>query len=263
MKRQRQLYTVRQVAKMAGVSVRTLHHYDQLGLLRAAQRTAAGYRLYGARELLLLQQIMFYRELELPLTRIRELLTAGDFDIRRALREHRAALAARQQQTQRLLRTIDTTLRRLEENGQMGMDEEQILDLYDGFSRDEARALHREAEQRWGGTAAWAESMRKTKNMSKERLQAISVEADAAARTMATLRDRPVSDPEIQRLVDAHYRWILNFWTPDENSYKGLGQMYADDPRFRKYYENYGENFADFMAAAIAYYADHTLAAKG
>ncbi len=261
MKRKEKFFTVKQVARMAGISVRALHHYDELGLLRPAQRTAAGYRLYGQRELLLLQQVLLYRELELPLEQIRKLIKAKDFDIAQALREHRAALQQRQEQTATLLQTIDTTLRRLEEKN-MDMDEEKVIDLYEGFSREEARALHREAKQRWGGTPAWDKSMRLAKTMTKAQLQELSVEVDAAQRRMVALRDRPVSDPEIQQLVDAHYRWIKNFWTPDRDSYKGLGQMYADDVRFRAHYEKYGKDFADYLAAAIAYYADHTLAAR-
>lgn len=255
-------FTVRQVAALAGVSVRALHHYDALGLLAPARRSGAGYRLYGEKELLRLQQILFYREMAMPLGKIAAMLDAADFDISQALREHRAALKKRILHTQRLLRTIDTTLRRLKRKGETDMDEKEILALYAGFGKEEALAMHREAEQRWGGTDAWAEAKQKTQKMSKEKFAAINLAADAAQRGILALRDRPVSDPAVQALVAKHFQWILNFWTPDRHSYKALGQMYADDPRFRAFYEKYGRDFADYLAAAMAYYADHTLAVR-
>ena len=210
--------------------------------------------------MLRLQQIMFYRELELPLAKIGAVLDDPAFAIRRALHDHRAALLEREKKTQRLLHTIARTLRRLARKGETDMNEEEILALYEGFSREEALAMHREAEQRWGGSEAWAESLKKTQGMSQGKFKAINLAADAAMRRMAALPDRPAADPEIQKLVDAHYRWLLNFWTPDRNSYKGLGQMYAADPRFLAFYDRYRKDFADYLAAAITYYADHVLA---
>ncbi|MBS1271813.1 MAG: HTH-type transcriptional activator mta [Candidatus Marinimicrobia bacterium] len=121
-------YTVKELAKLAGISVRTLHHYDEINLLKPAERTHKRYRLYGEDELLRLQQILFYRELDFPLEEIKAILDAPDFDTVEALKEHKSALISRKKRLEKLLTTIDKTIAKMEKGSKMIYEE-----LYDGI----------------------------------------------------------------------------------------------------------------------------------
>ena len=136
-------YTVSQLANMARVSVRTLHHYDQIGLLRPASRTGAGYRLYGEPELLRLQQILFFRELDLSLSKIQTILDDAEFDQIASLESHRRQLQGRMDRLARLLKTIDKTIQRLTEDEMTLTDEE----LYEGFTPEQIERYERKARE--------------------------------------------------------------------------------------------------------------------
>ena len=182
MEKHAKAYTVRQLAKMAGVSVRTLHHYDQIGLLKPSFRTEAGYRLYAEKDLLRLQQVLFYRELDFPLDEIRIILDLPGFDQVEALRDHRRMLGERAERLARLLRTVDRTIARLTEEDTMPLTDEE---LYEGFSpkeKEQLKEYEAEARDRWGEMAA--ESQRRVRQMSKAQWQAVQDEGDAATRLM-------------------------------------------------------------------------------
>jgi DNA-binding transcriptional MerR regulator len=154
-------YTVSRLARLAGVSVRTLHHYDRIGLLRPTDRSAAGYRLYGEADLYRLQQVLFYRELDIPLERIRTILDEPGFDPLAALASHRAELEQSRARLGRLIETIDQTTARLRGEDTMLKDEE----LYEGFPEEKAEAWQAEAKARWGST--YEESNRRVRSWSK------------------------------------------------------------------------------------------------
>src|SRR5512135_267261 len=132
----RYTYTVQQLARMAGVSVRTLHHYDHIGLLKPSARTAAGYRLYGEADLLRLQQILFFRELDFPLADIQAILDDPGFDQVKALRDHRQLLQHEADRLGRLLKTIEQTISRLTEDN-MTMTPMTDEELYEGFTPEQ------------------------------------------------------------------------------------------------------------------------------
>jgi MerR family transcriptional regulator, thiopeptide resistance regulator len=249
-------YTVKQLGKLAGVSARTLHFYDEIGLLRPATRTAAGYRLYGEQELLILQQIMFFRQLDVPLEDIGRILADPNFDQARALRRHRELLEAQASRLDRLIETVDKTLRMLE--GTMTLSD---ADLYEGFSQEQIERYKRESREAYGVEVV-EESERRAKGMSKGQWQAVRDEGDAVTRGLAGLMDRPVDDPEVQQLIGRHYQWVCTFWTPDAAAYTGLGHLYTDNPEFRANYDKYGVGLADFLREAMAYYAEHELAGQ-
>jgi DNA-binding transcriptional MerR regulator len=252
-------YTVRKLADLAGITVRTLHHYDELGLLRPSARTAAGYRLYGEADLLRLQQILFFRELDFPLEQIKLLIDDPHFDQVRALEQHRRLLQAQSQRLVRLLQTVDRTIAKLSED-HMGMTDEE---LYAGFSREDIERYKREAREKYGAQIV-EESERRVKQMPKAHWEAINAEGAAATQAIADLagEGRTPGDPEVQRHVARHFAWITNFWQPNAESYTGLGQLYVENEEFRAHYEKYRPNFADYMAAAMKHYAEHTLAAE-
>lgn len=240
-------YTVRQLARLAGVSVRTLHHYDAIGLLNPGRRSAAGYRLYGPPDLLRLQQILFYRELDLPLAEIARILDDPGFDPAESLREHRKTLEAKLGRLHRLLRTIDETLTQYE-GGRMLSDAE----LYQGFAPDRIESIRREARERYG-EAKVAESERRAKAMGKERWKEVQGEAVAINRSLAALMASG-ADPgsaEARAAVARHLAWIRNFWSPDAESYRGLARLYVEHPEFRAFYDKAAPGLADYLRRAI------------
>lgn len=239
--------TVKAVADLAGITVRTLHHYDHIGLLKPSATSPSGYRLYSDGDLERLQQILFFRELDIGLTEIRRILDDPGFDRKKALREHRNRLLARQGRIAALLRTIDRTLASLE--GGSAMTREQ---LFEGF---DDRQYREEAEKRWGKDVV-ATSYDRLAKLSKQERDDVWAEAQAIASGVAALMDCDPADPEVQKLVARHYRWVNFFWDCDLRSYRELGRMYVEDPRFAANYDKIRPGLAVFMRDAIQVYAD-------
>ncbi|MBB4153073.1 DNA-binding transcriptional MerR regulator [Sphingomonas jinjuensis] len=248
--------TVRQVARAAGVSVRTLHHYDALGLLVPAHVGDNGYRYYGRAELLRLQQILFYRELGLPLARIGAVLDDPEFDTLAALRGHRVALAERVERYRDLILTIDRTIDSLERDEMM--DDQ---DLYAGIAPETKARWNREARERWGDGAVDAAAKRLATDPAPSTLKD---EMAANRRAFATLAGKG-ADPasaEAQDVARAHYRWVCRSWTPDAGAFAALGRMMVDDPGFRATYNEGPEGApgtAAFMAEAMRVFAEREL----
>ncbi len=248
-------YSVSELASMAGVSVRTLHHYDRIGLLRPASRTDAGYRRYGEEEALRLQQILFFKELDLSLEEIREILDDPHFDLVAALHQHRTLLQQRARRLSRLLETVDRTLQRLTE-GSMPMRDEE---LYEGFAPETAARYRREAREMYGDEVVEA-SERKARSMSKAEWQAIGAESEVIHQELAPLVAPHAPDaPEGQALVARHHAWIEHFYPAPAEVYTGLAQTYTDHPEFRAFYEKIAEGMADFLAEAMRVYAERNL----
>jgi DNA-binding transcriptional MerR regulator len=252
----RESYTVSRLAKMAGVSVRTLHHYDEIGLLVPAQRSPAGYRLYREADLLRLQQVLFFRELDFPLDDIRRILDDPGFDYLAALEKHRRLLHGRAARIGRLLNTIDRTIARLTEND---MDDKVTdKELYAGFTKEQRQRYEREVREQYDPDLV-AESNRRVRNMTKTQWQALQVEGEEVHLVLAGLMDRPVNDPEVQAAIARHYAMMNQFYPVSAEIYRGLGQLYITNDEFRAFYDNIRPGLADFMQPAMAYYADHTL----
>ena len=250
-------YTVNQLAKMAGVSVRTLHHYDHIGLLKPSSRTAAGYRLYERQELLRLQQILFFKELDVPLDDIRRILDDPGFDQVHALQQHRMQLERRVTRLTRLLDTLDKTLSSLTEDDMTLTDE----DLYAGFTPEQRERYDREVAEMYDPELVKI-SQQRLRKLTKQQWQAVKDEGDAVTRAIADLADAAPESPEVQALIARHHAWIENFYPANAEIYRGLGQGYAENLEFRAFYEKYRPGLADFMCAAMTVYADTVLAGK-
>ena len=247
-------YTVGQLATMAGVSVRTLHHYDQIGLLEPSARTEAGYRLYGEPELLRLQQILFFKELDLPLGEVRQILDDPGFDQVTALEHHRQSLQQRMERLTRLLKTIDKTIDRLTEDDMTLTDQE----LYEGFSTEQIERYKREAREMYD-PALVRESEQRVKKMSRAEWQAVKAEGEAVTTALAALIDREPGDAEVQTLIARHHAWIENFYPCSAEVYRGLAQGYVEHPEFRAFYEKVRPGLAGFLSAAMSHYAGQVL----
>jgi MerR family transcriptional regulator, thiopeptide resistance regulator len=242
-------YTVGEAAALAHVSVRTLHHYDQIGLLVPSGRSAAGYRLYSAADMNRLRQILFYRELDFKLEEIAEILAdpaAGSDDHLR--RQHRL-LRARKERVTALLQAIETEM----EARKMGISltPEEQFEIFGTDKLDEAAA---EAEQRWGDTGAWQESKRRTAAYTKEDWIKIKAESDASISGFAEAMraGEPANGSVAMNLAEAH-RQHINRWFYDcgPDMHRGLAELYVSDPRYIASYDEIEPGFSHYVRDAI------------
>lgn len=241
--------SVGEVAELVGVSVRTLHHYDAIGLLSPTARTEAGYRLYGPAELERLSQILAYRELGFELEVIAQLLDDADTDPVEHLRQQEALLNAR---LERLL-AMRRQVRRQMEARKMGINltPKEMLDLFGDHDPTEHA---QEAEERWGHTDAYKQSQQRTKSYSKADWQRLSAESAAVEERLIELMREgvPATDDRAKAAAEAHRQQISrNFYDCSYEMHRNLADMYLADPRFTKYYEDKAEGLAHYVADAI------------
>ncbi len=242
---------VHEIAKISGISVRTLQYYDNLGLLKPAEVTSRGYRIYNQDSLRQLQQILFFRELDFPLKQIKEIITSPDFDQRETLKSHRNLLTKKRDRLTQLIQLTDTLIE----------TKEQVMPSFKEFDTTniaEAKQQYaQEAKDRWGTSMAYRESSKKTAQYNKEQWQLIQQESSSIFQGFAELRSQPASTPKTQQLVEAWRNHITKwFYQCSVEILKGLGEMYAEDPRFCKNIDTYGEGTAVYMAEAISIYCD-------
>lgn len=250
-------YRVKEVAELSGVSVRTLHHYDAIGLLTPG-RSKAGYRRYSEADLLRLQQILVHRELGLPLEQIKAILSDPQLDARGVLLEQRARLQARAEHTEAMLRAVDTALRALE-----GEEIMSAKNLFEGFDPSQYEA---EAEQRWGDTDAYRDSQQRTRRYSETDWARIKAESHALMERIAEAMRAGVqpSDEAAMELAEEHRLQIDRYYYPCSHAmHRNLGQMYTADARFEANLDRYGEGVAAFLSAAIEANGDRAGASSG
>ncbi len=243
-------YSAHQLAKIAGVSVRTLHHYDEIHLL-SPKRQQNGYRTYGEAELLRLQQILFFRELEFPLEEISTILSKPDFDMAIALKEHRTQIERKRLRLAGLIGTIDKTLAKI--SGEKEMTDEE---LFEAFWEKHVTEYVPEAEQRWGNTEAYRQSKERTKHLKKQDYARMGKDADTLMRMLTKAIDTGSKSEETQKLIHQHHESLRAFYNPTPELYRALGQMYVDDARFRAYFEKYDPRMPEFMRDAMNAYCD-------
>lgn len=239
-------YTVGEVARLARITVRTLHHYDEIGLLVPSQRSESGYRLYTAEDLTRLHQILLFRALGFSLESIRGLLDDPRADRRRALQEQRQALLDRIEQTRSLIAAVDDALRALD--GGVEMDAEKLFEGFDPSQYEE------EAKQRWGHTEAWRISKERTGKYRKEDWARIQAEAGEIYRRLAELlaEGKRPNDAEAMDAAEQHRLHIDRWFYPCPPAmHAGLGQMYVADPRFTEFFEKQREGLAAFVSEAF------------
>lgn len=239
--------TVKEVSKMTGISVRTLHYYDEIGLLKPTETTEAGYRLYGSQALGRLQQILFFRELGFPLKEIRLILDSPSFEPRKALQHHREMLVMERDRLNGLIDLADRTLK-----GEQAMS-------FQEFDRTEIEMAQKEyaeeAKNRWGKTEAYRESKQKTASYTQQDWKRLQDESETIFRKFAAVMAKQPDAPEVQALVKEWQDCITNnFYTCTNEILAGLGQMYSGDTRFQKNINRFGNGLADFMSRAIAAY---------
>jgi DNA-binding transcriptional MerR regulator len=242
-------YTVKQLATLAGVSVRTLHYYDEIGLLRPNRLGSNGYRYYGEAAMLRLQQILFYRELGFGLDEIAGVLDATDFDVLRALEDHRGALQRRLGRLRRLVQTVDQTIAHLR-----GERPAEAKDLFAGFSDEQQTAYENEAVARWGEGVR--ESARRWKAYSLEKRQAIMAEAGAVYQDFLSLMDEPAGGPAAQAVAARWHQNLRYFYEPTVEMLRGLANGYNDDPAFNAFFARMDAGLAPFIREVVEVYCE-------
>ncbi len=254
-------YTVSEVAKLSGVSVRALHHYDEIGLLKPADVGANGYRYYGRDELLRLQQILFHRELGFPLNQIGKVLDAPDFDRVAALKAHRAKLEAQARRTRRLVRTIDETLAALQ-----GATTMEDTAMYRGFDPEKQAGYEAWLVERYGGDMqaridASKVAIKDATQADFDRMMAQADEIEAAL-AKAMVDGLPAASEAVQAIVARHCAWVGGSWsgTPTKDAYVGLADLYRQHPGFRARYDGRAAGLTEYLTEAMRIYAAQALA---
>jgi DNA-binding transcriptional MerR regulator len=245
------MFTVKQLSKLAGVTPRTLHHYDAIGLLKPSRVGDNGYRYYGEESLLRLQQILFYRELDIPLEDIKKILGRRDFDVLGALRSHKDALKKQVTRLNRLIQTVDNTINHLK--GNTIMSEKSY---FEGFSEEEQEKYAQEAEEIYDPESV-RESNRKWKAYSAAKKESIMAEGKAVYTDMIAAMPKGAASAEVQAIVERWRRHLEYFWTPNLDQLVGLANGYNDDPRFKANFDQMHPGLAEFMREAVSVYVSN------
>ena len=242
------MFTVKQLSKLAGVTPRTLHHYDAIGLLKPSRVGDNGYRYYGEDALLRLQQILFYRELDIPLDDIKKIMGRRDFDVLGALQSHKDALKKQMARLNRLINTVDNTINHLKGNNIMSEKA-----YFEGFNEEEQEKYALEAEGLYGAEGVRA-SMKKWKAYSEEQKQRIMEEGSKTYTDMIAAMPKGADSLEAQAIVERWRKHMDYFWTPKLDQLLDLANGYNDDPRFKATFDKMHPELAEFMREAVKVY---------
>ena len=250
----RRTFQVKEVARLAGVSVRALHHYDEIGLLVPSDRTGSGYRLYDEADLLRLQQVLIGRELGMPLEAIKRSLDDPSFDRRAALERQREVFAVRRDRTAAMLRAVDAALATLTNEGgrtMKAMSNEEMTRLFDGFDPSRYEA---EAKERWGETDAYKESARRTSQYTKADWERYKAEVQAIMSEAASLlRAGAAADADAAMAVAERHRLSIDRWFYPcaPKMHAALADMYEADARFAENIDAHAPGLTVWLSAAI------------
>jgi DNA-binding transcriptional MerR regulator len=244
------MYTVKQVADLAGVSVRTLHYYDEIDLLKPTSVARNGYRQYDDADLLRLQQILFFREMDLDLRQIRAILDSPDFDQLSALQAHRQALQARIDRLQTLIHTVDSTIMHLA--GEVDMSKKK---LFQGFSAEQQQHYEEEAKRRYGEEIV-AQSVKRWNSYTAEQQDQIKAEGGAIYLDLVKAMPTGPASDETQAVLARWHQHLRHFYEPSLEVLGGLGQTYRDDPDFNAFFTTIHPDLPEFISKAIAVYVD-------
>lgn len=243
-------YSINKLAKLAGVSVRTLHFYDQIGLLHPNSIAENGYRFYRTEELQRLQQILFFKELKFSLEQIKNILSNPAVKIEDSLNEQLKLLCLERSRLDEIIKTVEKTIS-LKKGHQQMSDEE----LFSGLSRAQIEEYTEEAKQRWGNTNAFKQSQDRYQKMSKADLARISQEQENNARALGELMHLGPEAPEVQALIDAQFHFINdNFYDLDLEMFYNLAVMTTQDERYAAYYIRFHPELPRFRLEAVKFY---------
>ena len=240
---------IKEFAELTGVSVRTLHYYDEIGLLKPSYVDEQnGYRFYNENSLERMQEILFYRELDFSLKSISEILASPNYDKQKALAEQKRLLTLKKDRLERLIAALEQA-----EKGEITMS------AFDNSEYETARQQYEdEAKQRWGNTDAYKENEQKTASYSADKRKDVNDGLNAVLAEFASAKSYAIPESgAAQSLVKKLQQYITdNFYTCTPEILKGLGQMYAADERFKANIDKNGEGTAEFISEAIKFYCE-------
>jgi len=235
-----------ELAQLAGVSVRTLHHYDALGLLSPQEQTSSGYRLYSQQDLDSLQDILLFRELGFPLAEINRIIHEPGFDRLTALQTQRELMQRNQAHLEAVLITLETTIRHMK--GEITMSDKEKFDFNHNPYEQEAR-------DRWGDKAV-DDSNRRLKSKTPQEMNTLQQDIASSFTRLAAIRHADPRSPEAQKAIGEWFRTLNTMGSYSKEAFAGLGRMYVEDGRFTKNIDAYGEGLATFLCAAMQGYAE-------
>lgn len=249
-------YSIKSLAKLAGVTTRTLRYYDEIGLLKPLKISSSGYRIYGDKEVDMLQQILFYRQLELPLEKIKEIMTDKNFDKRKALYDHKKNILIKQEELRKLLINVEKTICSLEGGNKMSI-EEKFEGLKKDILKENEKKYGKEIREKFGDTEV-NESYKSFGKLTKDEFEEANNLSDLINKNLnECIKEGNPESNKSRKLVEMHKKWLSFYGNYSKQAHLGLGQMYVDDERFTKYYEEVaGKGAAKFLRDAIASYYD-------
>ena len=247
-------YSVKQLSELAGVSIRTLHHYDEIGLLKPAERAESRYRYYGKSELYRLQQILFYRELDYQLIDIRQILDDPEFDLKKSLLSHKDHLLNRADRVKQLLDTIDKTIEQLENESMMITEKE----MYRGFSKEKVADMRNEVTETWGADEL-KNAEQNIQALDKEQWAKAQEETDQICTRLGQMMHRLPTDKQVQQEIAAYHNSLCTFYEVSKERFLALGEMYVQDERFTAHYEKFAVGLAVFLNKAIQVFCDNDM----
>lgn len=248
------MYRIKELAELAGVSVRTLHYYDEIGLLKPNSCNHAGYRLYNEYNLEVLQQILFFRELGFGLKEIGEILDNRNFDRKKALLSQREILEEKVRRLQRMIALVDNTISSIEGDNKMNKN-----DMFTGFNHtriDELKKCYAsEARELYGKCDTYAECEKRTGGYSNSDWAAVMSGGEKIIKKMARLVDCNPADKDVQSCIQEWRDYITaSFYDCTLEILQGLGELYVSDERFREFFDRYGAGVASQFNKGIAVY---------
>ncbi|WP_201763473.1 MerR family transcriptional regulator [Chengkuizengella marina] len=251
------MYKVKEVSSIVGVSVRTLHHYDRIGLLEPETTTPSGYRLYTDQNLERLQQILFFKEMDFSLQEIKEILDRPDFDRKKALKTHKEVLLKKKNRIEKMIKTVNKTLASIE--GGIKMENKEMFNGFDMKEIEEHQAKYaEEAKQKYG--ESYEKTIQKTKNYTKEDWKNITEEANGIYNKLASRMEFGPEDEQAQKAIHEWRQHITKYYYECTiDVFRGLGDMYVADVRFTNNIDKNKDGLAEFMKQAMHVYCDkHT-----
>ncbi|NDI35695.1 MerR family transcriptional regulator [Chengkuizengella sediminis] len=249
------MYKVKEVSSIVGVSVRTLHHYDRIGLLEPETTTPARYRLYTDQNLERLQQILFFKEMDFSLQEIKEILDRADFDRKKALKTHKEVLLKKKNRIEEMIKTVNKTLESIE--GGIKMENKEMFNGFDMKEIEEHQVKYAdEAKQNYGET--YKKTAEKTKNYTKEDWKNITEEANGIYKKLASRMEFAPEDEQTQDTIHEWRQHITKYYYEcTVDIFRGLGDMYVSDERFTKNIDKHKQGLAEFMKQAMFVYCDN------
>jgi len=245
---------IKDIAKIAGISTRTLRYYDEINLLSPKRISSNGYRIYGNEEVNKLQQILFYREFDIKLENIAELITRNDFDREKALTEHRTNLLHKRKQIDDLIQNLDESIEEMK-GGTIMKDNDKFKGFKEEKIRENEKKYGKEIREKYGEEVA-EESNKKYMSQTQEQFKrAEALSKGILSKLYLAMEEGKPDSEDAQEVARLHQEWLMLYWpTYSKEAHRGLAQMYVDDERFTKFYDDGKKGAAEYLKRIIDEY---------